>query len=72
LVEGGSKIFSSFLDSGLVDELQIFTAPIIIGNGINAFGSMTTKSIEEAKHFSLINATKTGKDYHLIMKREIT
>jgi len=70
LVEGGAKIFSSFLESDLVDELQLFTAPIIIGNGINAFGEMTTHSLEEANHFSLVNATKSGNDYHFIMKRD--
>ncbi len=71
LVEGGAKIFSSFLESDLVDELQLFTAPIIIGNGINAFGEMKTHNLEEANHFSLVNATKSGKDYHFIMKKDI-
>lgn len=69
MVEGGAKIFSSFLESNLVDELQLFTAPIIIGNGINAFGNLTTDSLEEAKQFSLVYATKTGKDFHIILRK---
>ena len=37
LVEGGSKIFSSFLDSGLVDRYIIFVNPSIMGSGLDTF-----------------------------------
>lgn len=33
LVEGGAKVYQSFLKSGLVDELIIFQAPKILGGG---------------------------------------
>lgn len=34
LVEGGSQVFSSFIKSGFVDRLHLFTAPIVIGQGM--------------------------------------
>ncbi len=36
LVEGGSQVHQSLLDLGLWDEIQIETAPIIVGEGVHA------------------------------------
>ena len=35
-VEGGAGAAEAFLDAGLVDELHIYTAPIILGQGLSA------------------------------------
>jgi riboflavin-specific deaminase-like protein len=32
MVEGGSRVLGSFLSSGLVDELTVFVAPVLIGD----------------------------------------
>jgi diaminohydroxyphosphoribosylaminopyrimidine deaminase / 5-amino-6-(5-phosphoribosylamino)uracil reductase len=37
LVEGGSDLFGQFLRSRLVDELTVFIAPIVIGEGVPAY-----------------------------------
>tara|TARA_B100001142_G_C14317635_1_gene649072 strand:+ start:120 stop:1151 length:1032 start_codon:yes stop_codon:yes gene_type:complete len=42
LVEGGGKTFSSFLDSDLFDELNIYYAPKFIGSGISLFTGNNT------------------------------
>ena len=34
LVEGGKKVFSTFIKEGLFQEIKIFYAPILQGNGI--------------------------------------
>jgi diaminohydroxyphosphoribosylaminopyrimidine deaminase/5-amino-6-(5-phosphoribosylamino)uracil reductase len=31
LVEGGAEVFGSFLDAGVVDEVHVFIAPIVVG-----------------------------------------
>lgn len=36
LVEGGSAVFSSFIKNGLVDEVAVFIAPKILGDGLSA------------------------------------
>ena len=40
LVEGGSRIFTQFLDEGFVDEMSIFVAPVVVGQGVPAFTPM--------------------------------
>jgi diaminohydroxyphosphoribosylaminopyrimidine deaminase/5-amino-6-(5-phosphoribosylamino)uracil reductase len=37
LVEGGRDVFGQFLLSGMVDELTIFIAPMLIGEGVPAY-----------------------------------
>ena len=39
LVEGGGKVFSSFINSKLVNKLIIHTAPLIIVDGVKAFSN---------------------------------
>jgi diaminohydroxyphosphoribosylaminopyrimidine deaminase / 5-amino-6-(5-phosphoribosylamino)uracil reductase len=45
LVEGGSEVFGEFMVSGLVDELTVFIAPMVIGDGVPAYapGKMPVK-----------------------------
>ena len=33
LVEGGQKVFTSFLEEGIVDELIVFIAPVFLQDG---------------------------------------
>lgn len=44
LVEGGGKTLGSFLMGGFVDKVYAFHAPILIGDGMNAFGGKGVKS----------------------------
>jgi diaminohydroxyphosphoribosylaminopyrimidine deaminase / 5-amino-6-(5-phosphoribosylamino)uracil reductase len=48
LVEGGSRVFSSFVRSGYFDELLIFTAPKIMGSGIPAIENIGVNKIENS------------------------
>jgi len=45
LVEGGSKLATSFLKQGLVDKHYIFVAPRVIGRGIEAVGDLQIDKI---------------------------
>ncbi len=47
LVEGGSKIFSSFVSEKLFDELIVFVGPKLIGDGICSINSIGIKSIKK-------------------------
>jgi len=66
LVEGGAGIYSQFAKLNLIDEIQIFQAPIIIGNGINAFGNFTTNILSDSERFKTKSVTKCGNDIHTI------
>ncbi len=62
MIEGGSLLNSSALKAGIVDKLVIFTAPKIIGNGINAIGNLGIKKIDNALELKNITCRKIGKD----------
>ena len=47
-VEGGAETAAAFLAADLVDELHLYTAPILIGDGRRAFGSLGLADLEAA------------------------
>lgn len=47
-VEGGAKASASFLHADLVDELHVYRAPIIIGNGLRAIGDLGLDNLAQA------------------------
>jgi diaminohydroxyphosphoribosylaminopyrimidine deaminase / 5-amino-6-(5-phosphoribosylamino)uracil reductase len=68
LVEGGSKVITSFIKNKLVDELIVITAPIYIGRGLDAIGDLGIKSMDDALKLNLKKFFKSGKDYIFIFK----
>lgn len=69
MVEGGAGIFSSFMQSGIVDEIQAFMAPKIIGNGIHAFSSFKIENLNMAPQFDLKEISKSGVDIHAVYEK---
>ncbi|MEL7217070.1 MAG: bifunctional diaminohydroxyphosphoribosylaminopyrimidine deaminase/5-amino-6-(5-phosphoribosylamino)uracil reductase RibD [Pseudomonadota bacterium] len=47
-VEGGGETAASFLRDDLVDELHIYTAPILIGDGLHSLASLGLASLTES------------------------
>lgn len=47
-VEGGAETAAAFLAADLVDELHLYTAPILIGDGRRALGSLGLADLEAA------------------------
>ncbi len=66
LVEGGADIFSSFARSNLIDELHIFTAPKIIGDGIHSFEKFNINRLAYATNLKLISSDMSGDDIHSV------
>lgn len=52
LVEGGSKIITSFIQQNLYDTISVFIAPKIIGTGMRAVNEMEIKKMSNALSFS--------------------
>ena len=61
IVEGGAKTISSFLAANLYDEIHIFIAPKIFGDGISSFSGFDAKTISNSPNLKLIE-TKIIKD----------
>lgn len=52
MVEGGTKLLQSFIDTGLFDEIRIETSPIIIGEGIPA---PSLPRLQMTEHTEILN-----------------
>lgn len=63
LVEGGATVAAAFLDRGLADCLEIFTAPLVLGAaGHGAIAALAAQSLDEASKFRRISIRKLGSD----------
>ncbi|MEA3296959.1 MAG: bifunctional diaminohydroxyphosphoribosylaminopyrimidine deaminase/5-amino-6-(5-phosphoribosylamino)uracil reductase RibD [candidate division Zixibacteria bacterium] len=62
LIEGGATLATSFLRSGLVDKYVVFTAPIILGSGINSVGDLNSHYVTNAISLEGVSIRKSGSD----------
>ena len=68
LVEGGANVYSQFAKNNLFDEIDLFIAPKIIGQGISSFKDYQIKKLENAKQIKLTEIKILDKDLLLIYK----
>ncbi|HEY0647655.1 RibD family protein [Phenylobacterium sp.] len=62
-VEGGGQVAGSFLRCGLVDAIEWFRAPILLGGeGRPAVGALAVAALAEAPHFRRVEVTELGDD----------
>lgn len=62
-VEGGGQVAGSFLRCGLVDALEWFRAPIVIGGeGRPAVGALAVAGLADAPHFRRTEVREVGDD----------
>lgn len=53
MIEGGSEVFSQFMEEGLVDKVELFIAPKLFGDGIPAFPLHPIMNLKSATEFRL-------------------
>jgi diaminohydroxyphosphoribosylaminopyrimidine deaminase/5-amino-6-(5-phosphoribosylamino)uracil reductase len=62
-VEGGAATAAAFLEADLVDELHLYTAPILIGDGMRALGPLGLADLDAAHgRWSLATRRQLGSD----------
>lgn len=62
-VEGGGQVAGSFLRCGLVDALEWFRAPILLGGeGRPGVGALAVAALAEAPHFRRVEVSVLGDD----------
>jgi diaminohydroxyphosphoribosylaminopyrimidine deaminase/5-amino-6-(5-phosphoribosylamino)uracil reductase len=63
LVEGGATVQASFLDAGLVDRIELFTAPLMLGaRAHDSAAAISASTLEEAPRFSRAGRRVLGVD----------
>ncbi len=62
LVEGGSKIYSSFLKQKLFDDIFLFVSPKILGNGLKTFSELKSNKLSDAAKLNIRRTQKIGDD----------
>jgi diaminohydroxyphosphoribosylaminopyrimidine deaminase/5-amino-6-(5-phosphoribosylamino)uracil reductase len=63
LVEGGSRVHGAFLRANLVDEVNIFVAPIFIGgDGVPLLDSLGLQKVADAPGFTVTKVRRLGND----------
>lgn len=70
LVEGGANMFSSFIQSDMVDEYHFFISPKIVGNGKHTFADFNLAKLSDSPNLSIIALSQSGDDIHLIAEKQ--
>ncbi len=70
LVEAGGKFAGALLNENLVDELIIYTAPILLGEGAKpAFNFSSVAELSEAKRFYVHDYCMIGNDSKTVFRK---
>ena len=56
-LEGGPTLAAAFLRAGLVDEIVVYVAPMLLGSGRNAVADLGIETIADAHHFEVTDVT---------------
>ncbi len=62
IVEGGSAIHTAFLIAGLVDELNVYIAPVLLGAGTAAVGDVGIRTMADALRGQDVSLRTLGVD----------
>lgn len=63
LVEGGGQLAASFVREGLVDRIEWFRAPLLLGaEGRPCIGPLGLSALDRAPHFTRLSVRETGPD----------
>ncbi|MFG6487713.1 bifunctional diaminohydroxyphosphoribosylaminopyrimidine deaminase/5-amino-6-(5-phosphoribosylamino)uracil reductase RibD [Roseateles sp. BYS78W] len=67
-VEAGPTLSGAFLDAGLVDELLVYQAPMLIGEGRPLAALSPLAQLGDAPRWRLVEATPVGQDLRLRLR----
>lgn len=67
-VEAGPTLSGAFLEAGLVDELLVYQAPLLIGEGRPLAALAPLAQLGEARRWRLVDATPIGADLRLRLR----
>jgi len=59
-LEGGPTLAAAFLEAGLVDEVVVYVAPLLLGAGTSAVGDLGVSTIGDARTLTITDVTTLG------------
>jgi diaminohydroxyphosphoribosylaminopyrimidine deaminase/5-amino-6-(5-phosphoribosylamino)uracil reductase len=63
MIEGGGEVAASFLRAGVIDRIEWFRAPLILGGeGRPAIGALALEHLADAPRFKRIEVSSVGED----------
>ncbi|MFN4287049.1 MAG: RibD family protein [Brevundimonas sp.] len=63
LIEGGGAVAASFLRAGLIDRIEWFRAPVVIGEeGLAGIGALAVSALGDAPRFDRLDVQPLGPD----------
>ncbi|MET9326963.1 bifunctional diaminohydroxyphosphoribosylaminopyrimidine deaminase/5-amino-6-(5-phosphoribosylamino)uracil reductase RibD [Tsukamurella sp. NPDC003166] len=68
-VEGGSTVLGAFFGAGLVDRVQAYIAPVLLGAGLPAITIPGVDTLTDATRFHLASVDRLGEDVLLTLLR---
>ena len=68
LLECGPRLAGSWLSAGLVDELVLYQAPVILGHNAQSLVHMDIATMTQRLNFDLIDTRRIGSDVKLTLK----
>lgn len=68
LVEGGQAISTALIKAGMVDQLELFISPALLGGGTRSILGLGINRMEEIIEFRHVEWTRIGKDMLLTAK----
>lgn len=67
-VEAGAELNGAFLQQGLVDELLVYLAPMLVGPGAGMFRGHPLKSLSEATSLKFVSYAAVGPDLRVVAR----
>ena len=71
LVEGGATLAASVLERDLVDAVQAYIAPALIGAGHGVLARAVAGTIADARRFRTTSVRRVGDDVLIEMERDV-
>ncbi len=69
LIEGGGRTIARFLAAGLIDRLELFVAPRVLGDGPSWCNGLDLDNLTQAPEFHLTATRRLGPDLQLTLDR---
>nr|WP_183320927.1 bifunctional diaminohydroxyphosphoribosylaminopyrimidine deaminase/5-amino-6-(5-phosphoribosylamino)uracil reductase RibD [Flexivirga oryzae] len=70
LLEGGATLGAAFQRAGLVDEVVVYVAPVLLGSGTAAVADLGVHTLSDAAHWTLHDIRRLADDVRLTYRRK--